>query len=72
MTEAAIRSKKGMKSVMDMPIRQDGPPPGGFQAIRYARNIPNTGPTGVTLFVVAASVISYGMYQVGQGNIKRR
>lgn len=29
---------------------QDGPPPGGFPAIRYARRVPSSGPTGLTLF----------------------
>ncbi|KAL6548506.1 hypothetical protein OROGR_008927 [Orobanche gracilis] len=30
MTEAVIRNKPGMASVKDMPVLQDGPPPGGF------------------------------------------
>ena len=34
------------QSVKDMPVVQDGPPPGGFPAIRYARRVPSTGPTG--------------------------
>ena len=33
---------------------QDGPPPGGFPAVRYARRVPSTGPTGFTLFAGAA------------------
>ncbi|KAF2314096.1 hypothetical protein GH714_022191 [Hevea brasiliensis] len=40
MTEAVIRKKPGMASVKDMPILQDGPPPGGFPPVRYARRIP--------------------------------
>lgn len=55
-----------------MPIVQDGPPPGGFPAVRYARRLPNSGPGGVTLFGIAAAVMAYGMYQVGQGNHVRR
>lgn len=60
------------QSVKDMPIVQDGPPPGGFPAVRYARRLPNSGPAGFTLFGVGAAVMAYGFYQVGQGNIKRR
>jgi hypothetical protein len=37
-----------------MPVVQDGPPPGGFPAVRYARRVPSTGPTGFTLFAGAA------------------
>lgn len=55
-----------------MPIVQDGPPPGGFPAIRYARRVPSTGPTGITLFAVGASIMAYGFYKVGQGNHIRR
>eukprot|EP00271_Cylindrocystis_brebissonii_P015503 TRINITY_DN38411_c0_g1_i1.p2 TRINITY_DN38411_c0_g1~~TRINITY_DN38411_c0_g1_i1.p2 ORF type:complete len:143 (+),score=33.33 TRINITY_DN38411_c0_g1_i1:111-539(+) len=72
MTEVSIRGQKGLKSVKDLPVLQDGPPPGGFPSVRYARNIPNTGPAGVTIFLVGAGIMTWGMYQVGQGNIKRR
>ena len=43
---------------------QDGPPPGGFPSIRYARRIPSTGPTGFTLFAVGTAVMAYGFYKV--------
>lgn len=72
MTEAAIRSQKGMTSVKEMPILQDGPPPGGFPAVRYARRIPNSGPGGAAVFLVSSLIIGFGFYQVGQGNIYRR
>eukprot|EP00243_Klebsormidium_subtile_P003021 TRINITY_DN16155_c0_g1_i1.p1 TRINITY_DN16155_c0_g1~~TRINITY_DN16155_c0_g1_i1.p1 ORF type:complete len:143 (+),score=28.07 TRINITY_DN16155_c0_g1_i1:405-833(+) len=68
MTEAAIRGRKGMSSVKDMPLLQDGPPPGGFPGVRYARRIPNTGPHGYTVFGIGAVAIMWGFYQVGQGN----
>lgn len=61
-----------LQSVKDMPIVQDGPPPGGFPAIRYARRVPSTGPAGFTLFAVAGAIMAYGFYKVGQGNKKRR
>lgn len=51
---------------------QDGPPPGGFSSVRYARRVPNTGPTGVTLFAIGGIVMAYGFYRVGQGNHARR
>lgn len=51
---------------------QDGPPPGGFPAVRYARRVPSTGPTGLTLFAVGAVVMAYGFYQVGKTNHESR
>jgi len=72
MTETTIRGQKGMTSVKELPVLQDGPPPGGFPAVRYARRIANTGPSGVTVLLVSSVIIGWGMYQVGQGNIYRR
>ena len=53
-----------VQSVKDMPVLQDGPPPGGFPSVRYARRLPSTGPTGFTLFAVGAAVMAYGFYKV--------
>jgi NADH dehydrogenase (ubiquinone) 1 alpha subcomplex subunit 13 len=72
MTEAMVRKKPGMASVKDMPLLQDGPPPGGFAPVRYARRIPNSGPSATALFLVAFGAFSWGMYQVGKGNKIRR
>ena len=55
-----------------MPTVQDGPPPGGFPSVRFARRIPSTGPAGATLFAVGAAVMAFGFYRVGQGNKARR
>ncbi|PQP99604.1 uncharacterized protein Pyn_21461 [Prunus yedoensis var. nudiflora] len=67
MTEAVIRNKPGMASVKDMPVLQDGPPPGGFAPVRYARRIPNKGPSAVAIFLAAFGAFSWGMYEVGKG-----
>jgi NADH dehydrogenase (ubiquinone) 1 alpha subcomplex subunit 13 len=72
MTETLRRGYPGMKSVKDMPVVQDGPPPGGFPSVRYARRLPSTGPTGPTLFLVSGAIMAYGFYLVGQTNIERR
>lgn len=72
MTEAVIRKKPGMASVKDMPLLQDGPPPGGFAPVRFARRIPNKGPSAIAIFLTTLGAFSWGMYQVGQGNKIRR
>ncbi|XP_010413900.1 PREDICTED: NADH dehydrogenase [ubiquinone] 1 alpha subcomplex subunit 13-B [Camelina sativa] len=72
MTEAMIRNKPGMASVKDMPLLQDGPPPGGFAPVRYARRISNTGPSAMAIFLTFSGAFAWGMYQVGQGNKIRR
>jgi len=72
MTEAMLRGQKGLASVKDLPVRQDGPPPGGFPPVRYARRIANSGPSGLAVVLFSSVVIGWGMYQVGQGNLHRR
>ncbi|ERN18784.1 NADH dehydrogenase [ubiquinone] 1 alpha subcomplex subunit 13-B isoform X1 [Amborella trichopoda] len=72
MTESMIRKKPGMVSVKEMPVLQDGPPPGGFAPVRYARRIPSKGPSAVAIFLTALGAFCYGMYEVGQGNKVRR
>ncbi|CAL1384400.1 unnamed protein product [Linum trigynum] len=72
MTEAFIRKKPGMASVKDMPLLQDGPPPGGFAPVRYTRRIPTKGPSAVAIFLTALGAFSYGLYEVGKGNKIRR
>ncbi|KAK9811943.1 hypothetical protein WJX73_001463 [Symbiochloris irregularis] len=72
MTETLVRGYPGMKSAKDLPVLQDGPPPGGFPSVRYARRIPSTGPTGFTLFTVSAAIMAFGFYKVGETNKHRR
>lgn len=59
------------QSVLDMPVNQDGPPPGGFPGIRYGRRVPTSGPSGTAFFVVGAVLMGYGFYKVGQANKAR-
>ena len=70
--EAALRGPPGLKSVKDLPIKQDLAPPGGFPSVRFARRIVNTGPTGATVFAVLGAGMAYGFYQVAQSIIARR
>eukprot|EP00959_Pyramimonas_sp_CCMP1952_P024854 521722-Pyramimonas_sp.AAC.1 len=72
MTEVLRRGIAGMKSVNDMPVKQDMPPPGGFPAIRFGRRIANTGPSGTVVFGISALVIGFGFYKVGQTNLESR
>lgn len=71
-TNAHPRVPSAVQSVKDLITKQEGPPPGGFPAIRYARRLPSTGPTGATLFAVGAAISAYGFYKVGIANEIRR
>lgn len=53
-----------LQSIKDMPVLQDGPPPGGFPSVRYARRLPSTGPTGFTLFALTTVIMAYGFVKV--------
>ena len=61
-------SAVAMQSIKDMPVLQDGPPPGGFPSVRYARRLPSTGPTGFTLFAVTVGIMAYGFVKVSQAS----
>ena len=48
------------------------PPPGGFEAIKYKRNLPLRGPSGVVILGAVTAVCAYGFYRVGLGNLEKR
>ncbi|KAI9000805.1 GRIM-19 [Trametes punicea] len=48
------------------------PPPGGFEAIRYKRNLPLRGPSGLVILGGVTAVCAYGFYRVGKGNLEKR
>ncbi|KIL00515.1 hypothetical protein PAXRUDRAFT_29762 [Paxillus rubicundulus Ve08.2h10] len=48
------------------------PPPGGFEAVKYKRNLPFRGPGGLAILGAVAAVCAYGFYRVGKGNLERR
>jgi NADH dehydrogenase (ubiquinone) 1 alpha subcomplex subunit 13 len=48
------------------------PPAGGYEAIKYKRNLPIRGPGGLVVFGTVAAICAYGFYRVGQGNLERR
>jgi NADH dehydrogenase (ubiquinone) 1 alpha subcomplex subunit 13 len=48
------------------------PPAGGFDAIRYKRNLPFRGPSALVILGGVTAVCAYGMYRVGLGNLEKR
>jgi len=50
--------------------RQDLPPAGGYEPIRYKRYLPARGPSGYVFFLAGAAAIIYGLYKVGEGNYR--
>ena len=48
------------------------PPPGGYETIRYKRNLPLRGPSGAVLLAGITAICAYGFYRVGQGNLEKR
>ncbi|TFY74988.1 hypothetical protein EWM64_g9024 [Hericium alpestre] len=51
---------------------RDMPPPGGFEAIKYKRNLPFRGPSGLAILGGVTAVCVYGFYRLGKGNIEKR
>ncbi|KAH7930660.1 hypothetical protein BV22DRAFT_1000073 [Leucogyrophana mollusca] len=48
------------------------PPPGGFEAVKYKRNLPFRGPSGLVILGAVTAVCAYGFYRVGKGNLEKR
>ena len=51
---------------------QEVAPVGGFKPINYRRAIPNRGFGPWTIAAASAFALTYGFYQIGQGNLQRR
>ncbi|CAD6568261.1 MAG: hypothetical protein TREMPRED_004410 [Tremellales sp. Tagirdzhanova-0007] len=52
--------------------RQDMPPSGGYAQIKYKRNLPLRGPSGLVTFSVVGLICTYGFWRVGQGNLEKK
>ncbi|EIW82283.1 hypothetical protein CONPUDRAFT_81807 [Coniophora puteana RWD-64-598 SS2] len=48
------------------------PPPGGFESVKYKRNLPFRGPSGIVALGAVTAVCAYGFYRVGKGNLEKR
>ncbi|KAK7062007.1 GRIM-19 [Favolaschia claudopus] len=57
---------------MSVNYRQDLPPAGGFEAVKYKRNLPLRGPGALAILAGVTAFCSFGIYRVGMGNIERR
>ncbi|KAF9534677.1 GRIM-19 [Crepidotus variabilis] len=57
---------------MAAPYRQDMPPAGGFESIKYKRNLPLRGPGAYAILGGVTAICAYGFYRLGQGNLERR
>ena len=51
---------------------RDMPPPGGFEAVKYKRNLPFRGPGGLVILSGVTAICSYGFYLLGRGNNEKR
>jgi hypothetical protein len=48
------------------------PPAAGFEAVRYKRNLPLRGPSGLAILGGVTALCAYGFYRIGKGNIEKR
>lgn len=51
---------------------RDMPPPGGFETLKYKRNLPFRGPSGVMMLLGVTAISAFGFYRLGKGNLERR
>ena len=53
-------------------VDRDMPPAGGFANVKYKRNLPFRGPSGLVILGGVTAVCAYGFYRVGLGNLEKR
>jgi hypothetical protein len=53
-------------------IFRDMPPVGGFESIKYKRNLPFRGPGAYVILGGVTAICAYGFYRLGKGNLERR
>jgi hypothetical protein len=51
---------------------RDMPPAGGFEAVKYKRNMPFRGPGGLVILGGVTAICTYGFYRLGKGNLEKR
>lgn len=48
------------------------PPAGGYETIKYKRNLPFRGPGGAVIIAGVTAVCAFGFWRVGLGNLEKR
>lgn len=48
------------------------PPAGGFEAVKYKRNLPFRGPGALVILGGVTGICAYGFYRLGKGNLEKR
>ena len=62
----------GGRTLVDCDFDRDMPPAGGFENVKYKRNLPFRGPSGLVILGGVTAICAYGFYRVGLGNLERR
>jgi len=62
----------GKRTVDDSDFDRDMPPVGGFENVKYKRNLPFRGPSGLVILGGVTALCAYGFYRVGLGNLEKR
>ncbi|TXT12989.1 hypothetical protein VHUM_01390 [Vanrija humicola] len=48
------------------------PPPGGYETLKYKRNLPIRGAGGIALFGGTALICALGFWRLGEANLEKR
>ena len=62
----------GRRTSVDGDFDRDMPPAGGFANVKYKRNLPFRGPSGLVILGGVTAICAYGFYRVGLGNLEKR
>ena len=59
-------------TMTDIPYNQDRAPKGGYPEIKWSRNLPRRGPSGLMTILGGVTIMSLGFFVVVQSNKERR
>lgn len=48
------------------------PPPGGYENVKFKRNLPVRGPGGIALFGGVIAICALGFWRYGNGALEKR
>jgi len=53
-------------------MHRDMPPAGGYETLKYKRNLPFRGPGGGIIIAGVSAVCAFGFWRLGRGNLEKR
>ena len=71
-TTSCSNNSTTTRKMAEIPYQQDLAPKGGYPEIKWARNLPKRGPSGLVIMLGGIATMAVGFYFVAKTNRERR